>query len=178
MIAERWLRIVEIYDSVVSHPPASRSKILDEACAGDDELRREVESMLRAREEAGSFLSPEHLQLQIRELPEPDVAPGRTFGRYLIQSIIGAGGMGEVYLARDTELDRQVALKVLPAQFTGDEERVARFRREARAASALNHPNIVTIYDIGETGETRYIAAEFVEGITLRERLGLGPMEL
>jgi serine/threonine protein kinase/Tol biopolymer transport system component len=178
MIAERWRRIVEAYESVVSHPPASRSKILDEACAGDDELRREVESMLRAREEAGNFLSPEHLQLQIRELSEPDVALGRTFGRYHIQSIIGAGGMGEVYLARDIELDRQVALKVLPAQFTGDKERVARFKREARAASALNHPNIVTIYDIGETRETHYIAAEFVEGITLRDRLALGPMEL
>jgi Tol biopolymer transport system component len=178
MIAERWQRIVGIYESVISHPPASRSKILDEACAGDDELRREVESMLRAREEAGNFLSPDHLQLHIRELSEPDVAPGRTFGRYYIQSIIGAGGMGEVYLARDTELDRHVALKVLPAQFTRDKERVARFRREARAASALSHPNIVTIYDIGETGETRYIAAEFVEGITLRDRLALGPMNL
>jgi len=178
MTAERWQRIVALYEGVISHPPASRSKILDEACAGDDELRREVESMLRAREEAGNFLSPDHLKLHIRELSEPDVAPGRTFGRYYIQSIIGAGGMGEVYLARDTELDRQVALKVLPAQFTRDEERVARFRREARAASALSHPNIVTIYDIGETGETRYIAAEFVEGMTLRDRLALGPTKL
>jgi Tol biopolymer transport system component len=178
MIAERWQRIQGIYESVISHPPASRSKILDEACSGDDELRREVESMLRAREEAGDFLSPDHLQLHIRELSEPDVAPGRTFGRYYIQSIIGAGGMGEVYLARDTELDRQVALKVLPAQFTRDQERLARFRREARAASALNHPNVLTIYDIGETGETHYIAAEFVEGITVRNRLALGPMKL
>src|SRR5215469_4196660 len=178
MIAERWQRIQGIYESVISHPPASRSKILDEACSGDDELRREVESMLRAREEAGNFLSPDHLQLHIRELSEPDVAPGRTFGRYYIQSIIGAGGMGEVYLAHDTELDRQVALKVLPAQFTRDKERLARFRREARAASALSHPNIVTIYDIGETGETRYIAAEFVEGMTLRDRLALGPTKL
>jgi Tol biopolymer transport system component len=178
MIAERWQRIVGVYENVLSHPPASRSKILDEACAGDDELRREVESMLRAREEAGNFLSPDHLQLHIRELSEPDVAPGRTFGRYYIQSIIGAGGMGEVYLAHDTELDRQVALKVLPAQFTRDKERVARFRREARAASALSHPNIVTIYDIGETGETRYIAAEFVEGVTLRDRLAPGPLKL
>ena len=177
MIAERWQRIAEIYDSVISHPPASRSKMLDEACAGDGELRREVESLLRARDEAGNFLSPDHLQHHIRELSQPDVAPGRTFGRYNILSIIGAGGMGEVYLARDTELDRQVALKVLPAQFTRDEERVARFRREARAASALSHPNIVTIYDIGEAGETRYIAAEFVEGTTLRSRLAFGALD-
>ena len=86
--------------------------------------------------------------------------------------------MGEVYLARDTRPDRQVALKILPARFTRSSERVARFRREAKAASALNHPNIITIYEIGEIGDTWFIAAEFIEGVTLRARLAAGRMEL
>ena len=178
MTAERWKRISEIYDSVIGYPPTSRGAMLDEACASDTELRREVESLLQAREEAGSFLSAGDLRDHIRQLSEPDVAPGRIFGRYRILSAIGAGGMGEVYLARDTRLDRQVALKVLPAHFTRDAGRVARFEREARAASALNHPNIVTIYDIGESGETPYIAAEFIEGTTLRNRLSPESMSL
>jgi Tol biopolymer transport system component/serine/threonine protein kinase len=178
MNAERWNRIAEIYESVIACPPANRGALLDEACSSDGELRRELESLLQAREEAGSFLSPNELREHIRQLSGPDVAPGRTFGRYRILSLIGAGGMGEVYLARDAELDRQVALKVLPAEFTRDEGRVARFRREARAASALSHPNIVTIYDIGEAGGTRYISAEFIEGTTLRNRLALGAMDL
>ena len=96
---------------------------------------------------------------------------GQTLGHYDILSAIGAGAMGEVYLARDTRLDRQVALKVLPARFTRSSERVARFRREAKAASALNHPNIITIYDIGKIGDTWFIAAELIQGVTLRERL-------
>lgn len=178
MTAERWQRISEIYESVISCPSASRSAVLDEACSSDEDLRLEVESLLRAREEAGSFLSPGDLRIHIRDLSEPEIAPGHTFGRYEILKIIGAGGMGEVYLARDNELDRRVALKVLPVQFTRDNERVARFRREARAASALSHPNIVTIYDIGESAETRYIAAEFIEGRTVRERLAAAKMEL
>src|SRR5436305_4595425 len=93
-------------------------------------------------------------------------------------SALGAGAMGEVYLARDMRLDRQVALKILPTQFTRDSDRISRFRREAKAASALNHPNIVTIYDIGEIDETWFIAAEFIEGVMLRERLARGNTEL
>lgn len=178
MTAEQWKRIAEIYDRVIACPSASRTAMLDVACASDTELWREVESLLKAREEAGSFLSPGDLRNQIRELSNLDVAPGRTFGRYHILSVIGAGGMGEVYLARDIELRREVALKVLPVHFARDEGRVARFRREAKAASALNHPNIVTIYDIGKSGQTRYIAAEFVEGTTLRDRLAPGGMDL
>ena len=96
---------------------------------------------------------------------------GQTLGQYHILSAIGAGAMGEVYLARDTRLDRQVALKIPPARFTRSSERVARFRREAKAASALNHPNIITIYDIGKIGDTWFIAAELIQGVTLRERL-------
>ncbi len=176
MTAERWKRIAEIYDSVVEAPPAAREAMLDEACRSDKDLRLEVESLLEAREAAGDFLSPDELHEHIRGLSAPEAAPGRKLGRYEILSVIGAGGMGEVYLAHDAELNRRVALKVLPTQLTRDEERVVRFRREARAASALSHSNIVTIYDVGQTGETWFIATEFVEGLTLRTRLGQRPM--
>ncbi len=177
MTPERWRRVSDIYDIVVQVPPAARRTALDDACRDDEDLRREIESLLEAREEAGSFLGPEELHLRIRELSEPEVTPGSTFGRYEIVSSIGAGGMGQVYLALDVELRRRVALKILPAQFTLDEERIHRFRREARAASALNHPNIVTVYDVGESGQTWFIVTEFIEGETLRSRLEHGRLE-
>ena len=176
MTAERWQRIAEIYDSVVEAPPAARGAMLDQACRSDKDLRREIESLLEAREQAGDFLSPDELHHHIRDLAPSEAAPGKTLGRYQILSVIGAGGMGEVYLAHDSELNRRVALKVLPVQFTRDEGRVVRFRREGRAASALSHPNIVTVYDVGQTGETWFIATEFVEGVSLRTRLGQRPI--
>ncbi len=177
MNPERWTRVADIYDSVVQVSPEARERVLDEACGDDEDLRLEIQSLLEARDEAGSFLYPEELCSQIRELPESEVAPGSTFGRYEILSSIGAGGMGHVYLARDVELKRQVALKVLPLRFTLDEECILRFRREARAASALNHPNIVTVYDVGENGRTWFIATEFIEGKTLRNRIEEGHLE-
>ena len=103
---------------------------------------------------------------------------GRSFGQYRLVSLLGEGGMGEVYLAEDTRLNRKVAIKVLPAQLTADQAQVGRFQQEARAASALNHPNIITVYDINETEGTRYIATEYIEGITLRGRLRHGPLAL
>ena len=104
--------------------------------------------------------------------------PGTKLGRYEIRSILGKGGMGEVYLAKDTQLDRQVGLKVLLAEVAADEERVGRFTQEAKAASALNHPNILTVYEIGEFEGMRYIATELIKGETLRNRLRSGPMTL
>ncbi len=103
---------------------------------------------------------------------------GERIGHYQILSLLGAGGMGEVYLAQDTKLDRQIALKLLPARFLQDAEQVRRFEREARAASALNHPNILTIHEIGEAESIHYIVSEFVEGKTLRERLRHGPLSI
>src|SRR6266851_6396015 len=101
---------------------------------------------------------------------------GTRLGPYEILAPLGAGGMGEVFLAVDTRLKRHVAVKVLPADLSADRERLARLDREARAASALNHPNIVTVYDVGTSGPTSYIAMEFVEGKTLREVLLSGPL--
>src|SRR5918993_4224577 len=97
------------------------------------------------------------------------IAAGTRLGRYEVRSQIGAGGMGEVYLANDTKLDRKVALKILPQEFAADKDRMSRFVREAKSASALNHPNIITIYEISESDGTHYIAAEFIDGKTLNE---------
>src|SRR6185503_15142899 len=105
------------------------------------------------------------------------IAVGTTLGRYEIRSLLGAGGMGEVYLVQDTQLRRPIALKLLPANFTQDEDRLRRFEQEAYAASALNHPNILTIHEMGHIDETRFIAMEYVEGETLRQHISrsLGP---
>src|SRR5213080_3539325 len=103
---------------------------------------------------------------------------GAKLGRYEIRSKIGQGGMGEVYLARDTKLDRKVALKILPADVAAHPDRMKRFVQEAKAASALNHPNIITIYEIDETDSINFIATEFIDGETLRERMRNAPMKL
>jgi Tol biopolymer transport system component/serine/threonine protein kinase len=178
MNSERWKQIEKVYYSVVSSPLSRRAAILDELCSDDEDTRREVESLLDAREEAGRFLSRTDLQSQIVGLFSDPHLVGHMLDHYQVLSAIGAGAMGEVYLARDTRLERHVALKILPARFTRSGGRVARFRREAKAASGLNHPNIITIYDIGQVGDTWFIAAEFIEGITLRQRLTTGNMDL
>ena len=136
------------------------------------------QSLLDARAEATAFLSPEELLGHIQELASNPVllVEGSTFGDYRILGQIGSGGMGVVYRARDVRLDRQVALKVLPADFARDPQWVARFRREGRAASSLNHPNIVVIHEIGQAGGTWYIANELVEGGTIRDRLARGKL--
>src|SRR6059036_3055232 len=106
------------------------------------------------------------------------LAAGTKLGRYEIRSQLGAGGMGEVYLAQDTKLDRKVALKILPADVAENRGRMERFVQEAKAASALNHPNIITIYEIDETDTNHFIATEFIDGVTLRERMRSAPMKL
>ena len=103
---------------------------------------------------------------------------GKRLGRYEIRSLLGVGGMGEVYLAQDSQLRRQVALKVLPPKFTFDEERLRRFKQEALNASALNHPNILTIHEIGSEGNTDFIVTEFIDGISLRELIAKQPMSI
>jgi eukaryotic-like serine/threonine-protein kinase len=178
MNSERWIRIEQVYYSVLATPLTRRAIILDELCSGDQDVRHEVESLLNAREQAGSFLSSRDFQDRIAELASEQDLQGRTLGHYKILSAVGAGAMGEVYSAWDSRLSRQIALKILPGQFIQNGERITRFRREARAVSALNHPNIMTIYDIGEIGDTSFIAAEFIEGVTLRERLAIGRLEL
>src|SRR5262249_4528146 len=160
------------------------------ACAGDEELRRQVEAMLTADARTDELLDlpayapiPELLNIpeNLSQLPtEPRVESliGRRIGVYQLAQELGRGGMGEVYLAYDARLGRHVALKLLPARYTEDAERVRRFQREARAASGLNHPNILTIFDIGQEEGRHYIATEYVEGRTLRSLVGGAEMTL
>src|SRR5205823_14269901 len=180
MGSERWKRVEHVYHSVLARSPEHRAAVLEECCSDDPELRREVESLLAAREQAADFLSPDELFSHVVELGR-ESAPsivGTTLGHYRILAELGVGAMGEVYRACDTRLDRHVALKILPAHFTPDSARVARFRLEAKAASGLNHTNIVTIYEIGQAEGTWFIAEELVEGVTLRQRLQSGKLPL
>ena len=173
MTPERYRQIGELYHAALEVDADDRAAFLARACAGDEEMRREVESLIASHEEAADFIAEPALAEAAGLLAdsEADALIGETISRYKIVSLIGVGGMGQVYLAEDAELGRRVALKLLPEQFTSDTDRVRRFRQEARAASALNHPNIITIHEIGKAGERHYIATEYIEGETLRARL-------
>ena len=156
MDAKRWGQIKEIYDRALDLSREGRESFLLEACAGDDDLRREVETLLAAHADAGTFLESPAVEVAARKIVADEIispAPqliGRELANYRIVSLLGRGGMGEVYLAQDRRLSRNVALKLLPTQFVGDKRRVLRFEQEARAVSLLNHPNIVTIFDAGQ----------------------------
>src|SRR5437667_8132785 len=180
MKAERWKQVNDLFQSAVERAPGERAAFLDEACNGDEGLRREVDSLLTSHEQATNFI----------ELPAFEVAPelvtndrtgaliGKVIGHYRIESLIGVGGMGEVYLARDERLGRKAALKLLPDSLTTDQTQLSRFQNEASSSSALNHPNILTVYEIGAVGNRHFIATEFIEGITLRASLAHGRMNL
>jgi serine/threonine protein kinase len=173
MTLERWSQVKEIFQSVVDLAPGERSAFLANACGEDEALRREVESLIAAHEKDGSFIdSPAYEAAAESILDEKtELRPGQVVGAYEILSFISRGGMGEVYLARDTRLGRKVALKFLPSAFTKDHERLRRFEQEARAVSALNHPNILTIHEVGEVDGRHFLATEYVDGQTLRQRL-------
>ena len=183
MNPERWRQIEELYQAAWERDAAERAAFLVEACAGDEELRREVESLLAAGErakESEGFLNQTALQVAAQALAGDTARSlvGRKIGRYQILSLLGIGGMGEVYLAQDPRLGRKLALKFLPQEFTRDRSRVQRFKQEARAASALNHPNIITIFEIDQINDVHFIAAEFIDGQTLRRRLKCGAAPL
>jgi len=171
--ARRWQQVDKLFHAALALDLADRDAFLDHACKGDEAIRREVESLINSHDKAGSFISSPAVEAN-PSLIAGDPADSmlqKQIGPYRILSQIGAGGMGEVFLAQDTRLGRKVALKLLPDYFTRDEQRVRRFQQEARAASALNHPNLITIHDIGEADGRHYIATEFVEGETLRQRM-------
>jgi eukaryotic-like serine/threonine-protein kinase len=171
MDRERWQQVDRISASALRRQTDERAAFLDAECAGDEELRRDVDSII-AHGRAGDFMgrsaAGEVAGLVVRSAA---LRAGETVDAYRILKRLGAGGMGEIYLARDLRLDRQVALKLLPTHFTEDKEHARRFRREALAASALNHPNILTVYQVGEWNGMNYIATEYVEGVTLRARM-------
>jgi serine/threonine protein kinase/tetratricopeptide (TPR) repeat protein len=176
MKAERWKQVNDLFQSAVERAPGERATFLHEACHNDEGLRREVESLLTSYERAENFIESPAFEIT-PELLTKDMAGalvGKVIGHYRIESLIGVGGMGEVYLARDERLGRKVALKLLPNRLTADETQLSRFKNEARTASALNHPNILTVYEIGAEGNRLFIATEFIEGITLRASLTRG----
>jgi serine/threonine-protein kinase len=176
----RWDRITDIYHATIARPPEERAWFLGEECQGDESLRKQVEVMVESHERSGDFIeSPAFAvapELLIDE-PTGDLI-GQLIGHYRIESLLGVGGMGEVYLARDERLGRKVALKLLPEHLTADETQLSRFEHEARTASALNHPNILTVYEIGAEANRQFIATEFIEGMTLRASLARGRMNL
>jgi serine/threonine protein kinase/tetratricopeptide (TPR) repeat protein len=180
MTPERWQQIEKLFHSALERESGERAAFLAQACNGDESLRREVESLIGSHEKSDSFIEAPAADIAAELVAgrEPQLAAGHSVGPYQIVCLLGEGGMGEVYLAQDTRLGRQVALKRLPAQFTLDAERVCRFEQEARAASALNHPNIVTIHEIGHSNSLHFITTEFIDGETLREHLATAPMKL
>ncbi len=172
--------IEEIFYAALDQEPDQIARFLETACEGDELLRRKVEALLASRQRVGSFIETSAVGIATRiiENGQADLLVGQTFGHYKISKRIGSGGMGEVYLATDVTAGRKAALKLLPMRFTGDAERLKRFQQEARAVVALNHPNILTVYEIGEDHSTHYIASELIEGETLRQRLARGRIEL
>ena len=176
MTPERWQRIKPLLQSALERDPADRSAFLAAECAGDEALRNDVVSLITSHEQSAGFIESPAFEVMAESLANDQVL-GRSLGPYFISARLGAGGMGEVYLAEDTRLGRKVALKMLPAYLTTEDERVRRFQQEARAASALNHPNIITIYEIREMDSRHFMATEFIEGETLFARLNAGPMK-
>jgi serine/threonine-protein kinase len=180
MTPARFQTIEQIFRAALDQKPDQISAFLEKVCKGDEVLRRKVEALLASRERADDFIenSPVGLASRVIQNEQAESLVGQTIGHYKISESIGTGGMGEVYLARDVVAGRKAALKLLPMRFTGDAERLKRFQQEAHAVVGLNHPNILTIYEIGEDHSIHYIASELIEGETLRQRLMRGPMQL
>src|SRR5437660_7391605 len=180
MTPERYQQIDQIFQAALGLDPEQCAAYLDKTCTGDEKLRQEVESLITSDQGGLSFIDEPAFEMAARILAsdEPALAAGDHIDRYEVVSLLGSGGMGEVYLAHDEKLDRRIALKLLPSHFTTNEDRLRRFQQEARAASALNHPNIITIHELGEVDGQQFIATEFVESETLRERLKCGPLNL
>jgi serine/threonine protein kinase len=176
--SDRWQQIKQVFNDALQRERLQRAAFLAEACADDLDLRAEVEKLLASYEtdfmdqpavgEVASTIVSARQQLRT----------GQRLGRYRIAKSIGAGGMGEVYLAHDTELERDVALKILTGEVAADQQRMRRFVQEAKTASALNHPNIITIYEVGQAEGSRFIATEYIKGDTLRQRMRREPLSL
>ena len=180
MTPELWHRVKEVFEAALGHAPEERSAFVGRACGGDDLLCSEVKSLLRSYEQEKSFMETPAAALAAQSLVKEESAAlvGQQLGHYQIVRELGRGGMGVVYLAQDDSLGRPVALKLLPKHLTSDPNRLRRFEREARAASALNHHNILTIYEIAYLDGLHSIATEFIDGVTLRERIKSKELEL
>jgi serine/threonine protein kinase/tetratricopeptide (TPR) repeat protein len=180
MTSERWQRVERLCHAALDRDASQRASFLDAACAGDESLRQEVELLLAREQSAEGFLAATAFEAAAKVMVE-DAGPsltGRQLGTYEVLSLLGAGGMGEVYRARDTKLNRDVALKILPDPFALDVDRLARFKREARAVAALNHPHIVTIFSIEEHDDVPFMTMELIEGCTLDQGIPGGGLSL
>src|SRR5712692_134608 len=168
----RWQQIERMYHAALEREESQRAAYLHEVCAGDDDLRREVESLLAQEKRGDGFLESPAIEVAARAMAKDSgqLLKGRQLGSYKIVSLLGVGGMGEVYQARDSKLSRDVAIKVLPAAFVHDSERLARFQREARMLAALNHPNIASIHGLEQSEGVLYLVMELLPGQTLAER--------
>ncbi len=178
MTPERWQQIEKLFYSALEREPGERAAFLDEACADDEGLRRDVEALLAAGEQPESGFEALKAELAADLLAEggTGIMVGRTLGRYRFLAPLGAGGMGEVYRALDTRLDREVAVKILPARLAASPEAMRRFEREAKAVAALSHPNILAIHDFGTEQGVSYAVMELLKGETLRSRLSRGAL--
>lgn len=175
MRSERWQNCTEIFNAAVEQPHGARAALLEQSCHGDEALRRKVELLLKYHEQSNDLIdSPAFVVAPELLIDDPDARVGQQLGSYRIDGVLGVGGMGVVYLACDERLGRKVGLKLLPQSLLAEETRWERLKNEARTASALNHPNIMTIHEFGEVDSTHYIVTEFIEGVTLRERIVKG----
>jgi predicted unusual protein kinase regulating ubiquinone biosynthesis (AarF/ABC1/UbiB family) len=157
MTPERWQEIRDVLEKALELAPDERSAFLDRACSSDPSLRQEVKTLLASSDDVrSSFLQPSVQRITL--------ASGTKLGEYEVKSLIGSGGMGEVYRARDSQLGRDVAIKVLPSFLSSDSDRLRRFEQEARAAAALNHPNILAVFQMGKYEGTPYLVSELLEG--------------
>ncbi|HSE24166.1 MAG TPA: protein kinase, partial [Pyrinomonadaceae bacterium] len=171
MKPERWNQVDRLLGEALELSPERRPAFLDKACADDEELRKELDALLASDDGAQSFLEKPALEMAARALLEDkDSILGQAIGHYNIISRIGAGGMGEVYLAQDTKLDRKVAIKLLPGSLVADKQARKRLVREAQAAAKLDHPNICSVYEVGDEDGRTFIVMQYVEGETLDVR--------
>lgn len=180
MNSDRWQQISQIYHAALQYSPRDRTAFLRKACAGDDALQEDVESLLSNESKTSGFLLEPAVGIAAQMVSHPDGSNliGRQIGVFRLQALLGAGGMAEVYRARDTQLGRDVAIKILPPAFTADRDLLTRFEREARVLAALNHPNIATIHGIEESDGVHGIVMELVEGETLAERIHRGRLSI
>jgi eukaryotic-like serine/threonine-protein kinase len=177
MSTDRWAAIERIFHEALEQAPEARAAFLDDSCGGDDELRREVEALLKETTNTGFLEQPAiRIAADLAKESGSTNLTGQRIGVYQFQGLLGRGGMGEVYRARDTRLDRDVAVKVLPRAVTADADRLARFEREARVLASLNHPHIGMIHGLEESSGVRALVLELIEGDTLADRIARGPI--